>query len=290
MYRKDEWPITSFRTKSRISGLLIIIFAIASPFLIQYGMISWFANTKGGSNDGWLGFWGGVIGAIISVAGVVWSIQRQFERNDFLELRTKRPVNIALKFNWDLTNAESVVLFNGLDRSHINELTKDFTDKSIFTKEEVPVLVNATKQNLNNVFVFGNYNHWEYPNGRFIEGKVKKSDSKMEAFNFPSFNNTTALQLMFHHYLDQCRLVKKRSFLDSVEIYGTTDAGEKMYVKIHFDTDLDKKSNIPKILSPEIHFGSDADFPEERIKYLLKERSSYIVNSSAAKWQNTDRK
>lgn len=67
------------------------IIAVISPLLIQVFMVSLFSNIPGGSNDGWLGFWGGYLGAIISIAGVYRSIKVQHEDNQKDRVYNNRP-------------------------------------------------------------------------------------------------------------------------------------------------------------------------------------------------------
>lgn len=57
---------------------LAVIFAlIIVPGLVQLLMTKVFTTTNGGSNDGWLGFWGGYLGATIAIVGVYWQATRQ---------------------------------------------------------------------------------------------------------------------------------------------------------------------------------------------------------------------
>ncbi|QAS29524.1 hypothetical protein [Lactiplantibacillus plantarum] len=67
-------------------GLLLGFLAIIIiPVILQWMMISIFNNTSGGSDDGWLGFWGGYLGAIITVPTTVfvtiWSILKQIKES-----------------------------------------------------------------------------------------------------------------------------------------------------------------------------------------------------------------
>ena len=63
-------------------GLLAIIII---PVILQWMMISVLNNTSGGSDDGWLGFWGGYLGAVITVPTTVfvaiWSIRKQIQES-----------------------------------------------------------------------------------------------------------------------------------------------------------------------------------------------------------------
>ena len=63
-------------------GLLAIIII---PVILQWMMISVLNNTSGGSDDGWLGFWCGYLGAVITVPTTVfvaiWSIRKQIQES-----------------------------------------------------------------------------------------------------------------------------------------------------------------------------------------------------------------
>ncbi|WP_056984114.1 hypothetical protein [Lentilactobacillus farraginis] len=69
----------------------LALVAVISPFLIQVLMTSLLANVPGGSNDGWLGFWGGYLGAIISIVGVYQAIKVQHQDNKDEIVASNRP-------------------------------------------------------------------------------------------------------------------------------------------------------------------------------------------------------
>ena len=57
--------------------LMLFLAIIIIPVILQWMMVSVLNNTSGGSNDGWLGFWGGYLGAIISTLGVYITLRKQ---------------------------------------------------------------------------------------------------------------------------------------------------------------------------------------------------------------------
>ena len=72
--------------------ILAAIFAlIIVPGLVQLLMTKVFTTTNGGSNDGWLGFWGGYLGSIIAIVGVYWSVKEQHRDLIESEKRESRP-------------------------------------------------------------------------------------------------------------------------------------------------------------------------------------------------------
>ncbi|MBS0977458.1 hypothetical protein [Levilactobacillus brevis] len=69
--------------KERVHVVIWVIVAallIGCPFLIQWLMNGPFGTSLGGTNDGWLGFWGGYLGAIITVMGVYLQISLERKR------------------------------------------------------------------------------------------------------------------------------------------------------------------------------------------------------------------
>lgn len=95
--------------KFLIAGLVVVFIII--PFFTQF-LINIDSNFKG-SNDGWLGFWGGYLGAIIGVAGAIYV------------------VNIQLNEQKDSREAEKV------DNTFFNLLSMHTTQKNILHDEKV---------------------------------------------------------------------------------------------------------------------------------------------------------
>lgn len=72
---------------------LVIIVLIATPIVLGVLLKIPFTNIDNGSNDGWLGFWGGYLASIITIIGVYWQVRKQGEE-------TRR--NMALTFEHQL--------------------------------------------------------------------------------------------------------------------------------------------------------------------------------------------
>lgn len=81
-YKKEVWVVSV-----AVIGFSCIILI---PLVVQ-GLIDWDTTHKG-SDDGWLGFWGGYLGAIIGVAGALMAIQLQlsYEKKRFKKESTSR--------------------------------------------------------------------------------------------------------------------------------------------------------------------------------------------------------
>lgn len=61
----------------KLSILIAVLSVVLIPALLHLLMQTLFANIGGGSDDGWLGFWGGYLGAVLSVAGVYVTLRIQ---------------------------------------------------------------------------------------------------------------------------------------------------------------------------------------------------------------------
>lgn len=88
-----------FKLRRRLFWISLGIIALISPFAIQVIMTTLLDDVPGGSNDGWLGFWGGYLGAIISIAGVYRSIKAQHEDNEIERVQNNRPFLQSLDQN-----------------------------------------------------------------------------------------------------------------------------------------------------------------------------------------------
>lgn len=83
--------------------LLILIVLILIPIILAIFLNTPFFDKVVGSNDGWLGFWGGYLGAIFAVSGVYLQIEKEKK----IALRNSRPVFAIL---YDQTVPQSIDL------------------------------------------------------------------------------------------------------------------------------------------------------------------------------------
>ncbi|WP_056978146.1 hypothetical protein [Lentilactobacillus senioris] len=74
-----------FKKYWKIGLLFSFIGFVIIPFLVLLGEhflnFGWFSEADNGA---WLGFWGGYLGAILSIGGVYWSLKVQIENNNEL--------------------------------------------------------------------------------------------------------------------------------------------------------------------------------------------------------------
>lgn len=76
--------------------LLAVLAALVVPMLIiNFSMdFGWFKSEGHGSDDGWLGFWGGYLGAVVSIGGLYWQTNKQIKNeNDKVKEQIKRQNN-----------------------------------------------------------------------------------------------------------------------------------------------------------------------------------------------------
>lgn len=82
-----------------------IIALVVVPISLQWLMTDVFSQTIGGTDDGWLGFWGGYLGAIITVPATVfvavWSVRAQIKQEHRMDALYKLLATI-ISFRDDL--------------------------------------------------------------------------------------------------------------------------------------------------------------------------------------------
>lgn len=86
-----------FKNLDRIEWIIIFLL-IVIPILI--GIILPNFNVNNGSDDGWLGFWGGYLGAIIAVVGVWWQTNKTIEiekKKSFIMVRPFANATVSTK-------------------------------------------------------------------------------------------------------------------------------------------------------------------------------------------------
>ncbi|WP_034990366.1 hypothetical protein [Ligilactobacillus salivarius] len=72
-----------------LTGICIVLLIM---IIINFGMNWWIFDELGnGSDDGWLGFWGGFLGAILAVVGVWWQTNKTIKNEKELMFSQKRP-------------------------------------------------------------------------------------------------------------------------------------------------------------------------------------------------------
>ncbi|GAX03446.1 hypothetical protein IWT140_01049 [Secundilactobacillus pentosiphilus] len=106
---------------------------------------------------------------------------------------------------------------------------------------------------------------------------------------FPTFNKNENLQLLFQDSIQDGKHKYDEPFPTLIEVFAKTEASEKVYIIIKVSTDPDNKEHLPKSMVPDMYFENDDNYPEKRVNELLDKRSSYIVNASAAVWEENKR-
>lgn len=66
--------------------MIMALIVLTLPILVAFAMDLPIFDSVSGSNDGWLGFWGGYLGAIVAIGGVYWQVEEQ--RKEFQSNRT----------------------------------------------------------------------------------------------------------------------------------------------------------------------------------------------------------
>lgn len=125
--------------KNRKILLSTIILAIFVPIIINLSIsfISW----GSGSNDGWLGFWGGYLGALISIFGIYFQVTKSIEESEKNREEAKK------------SNDEKI-------NSQQRQLTEQKINNEVHTLQAVRpfIRVNFCKKNLK-IFFKGEINN-----------------------------------------------------------------------------------------------------------------------------------
>lgn len=79
-----------------IEYLLATFLALVVPMLIiNFSMdFGWFKSVGHGSDDGWLGFWGGYLGAVVSIGGLYWQVHAEIRNSNEAQYKEARPIFI----------------------------------------------------------------------------------------------------------------------------------------------------------------------------------------------------
>ncbi|ARO07125.1 prophage P1 protein 35 [Lactiplantibacillus plantarum] len=124
---KDE-IIKHIKKHSLISSVLIIFVIV--PFGLQIMM--WVLSTgvfDVGTDDGWLGFWGGYLGSIIAVIGVYWSVFKQHK----FDKESRKPKIIPLEGKIKLQNVS-------LGNEKITDSSQRYNGIEAFSDIDMPIL------------------------------------------------------------------------------------------------------------------------------------------------------
>ncbi|MCY9807046.1 hypothetical protein OXT66_05710 [Lentilactobacillus senioris] len=157
-------------------AVFVFIFIFVIPMIVEAFMLSGLFDGATGKGSDWLGFWGGYLGAIVSIGGVYWSLRLQFEhdnknlqkqiKENQKEFKTQLNENHRIErygarpdfiVQYDVFNVNAIQDWNYLYINNYDEIqTEDFIKKhSIGTllsinavsgfKESLPTYVKAIK-------------------------------------------------------------------------------------------------------------------------------------------------
>lgn len=115
-----------------IGGLLIIVV----PLIVGFLFLIPFFDFLPGSNEGWLGFWGGYLGAVLSIFGALWLFNKQSSKDkqevkDTLEAQMKITSTFAY---FEYLLAENKELINVIQKTmddifEYSKIAKDIEKK-----------------------------------------------------------------------------------------------------------------------------------------------------------------
>jgi len=258
-------------------GLAIV--AIATPFLVQLGIITIFLNVPGGTDDGWLGFWGGYLGAIIGIVGVYLQIRIQIRVDKKKSQESKRPKIRVVVGSIALNEVLPRVIqeYPNETTEKRNQRYKAFTSMQRVDEDRIPgiSLYNISKNNFYDVIVRITYSPFDSlrPGGKLV---LRPAD----LFIIPQMTDDAKgatifyITWLFSSYFDNTakkeETVKK---VQRIELWGITEVNE--IVKLEF-TGIQVYNFMPKLLPESEEIKKEyADFMSQDIFPLIKVDKSY---------------
>lgn len=251
------------------SILSFIIFACALPIvtlvlLVFLTKIPW--NIRAGTNDGWLGFWGGYLGAIIAIVGVYWSVTEQLKSDKEGSYRIERPFFI-LSFKDSLDYSSETYISDAVSASECEYNILNINNVSSKDMYAVKIFVeNSDVKDFKQYFKY----------------KVKYNHDKLEI----KFINSNEKNVELDNNLDKLRLAYKNSIsinkisagqkvnlvfskdvaINQVWIWYITEIRES--IKVYYHTNGDKQA--------ELEYSFDDRVLENQLK--SKNKNHYSAN------------
>lgn len=206
--------------------LLISIILIIIPIILAILLNTSFFDGVVGSNDGWLGFWGGYLGAIFAVGGVYL----QIEKEKRIALKNSRPVFAIL---YDQTVPQS-----------INLKIRSFVSQKFYINNVKHI--SGKKDEFGNLLDLGYPIKIENPSTNpmlFVNITVKYKDSfnnhsDMEYFSISRIDAKDTVQCIPFIYGYKGRKITNKSgkemnkftpIVKNLDIDFTTSKGERMF-------------------------------------------------------------
>ena len=137
--------------KITFTGICIVLLIM---IIINFGMDWWIFDKLGnGSDDGWLGFWGGFLGAIFAVVGVWWQTNNTIKNEKELMFSQKRPYIILQELsadkvdeiygisNCDLKDKFQILVIKNLSNQPF------FSVKIVLNDQGSPVIIDRIDKN-----------------------------------------------------------------------------------------------------------------------------------------------
>lgn len=139
-----------------LTGICTVLLMPLIMIVINFGMNWWISYKFGkGSADGWLGFWGGFLGAILAVVGVWWQTNKTIKNEKELMFSQKRPYIILQELsadevdkvygisNCDFQNKFQVLVIKNLSNQPF------FSIKVVLDDQDNPVIIDRIDKNKN---------------------------------------------------------------------------------------------------------------------------------------------
>ncbi|KZU26966.1 prophage Lp1 protein 35 [Lactiplantibacillus plantarum] len=212
-------------------GLLIIVIVPLGLQLVMW-LLS-FGMFNIGTDDGWLGFWGGYLGALIAIGGVYWSVNKQLISDKESTYRVSRPffiVNLEkLKSLGELKKKASEVY-----------VSKDVTDTK--KANSAMCINNVSSKNMYAVKVIVEYEKSE----KSLDDKEGQSGSQTDTQKKDLFKN------MFKYFVDtqnsKLEFYKKNSKIPKKNPNVSEDEMENLKASYSNAISIDKIAADQKVI------------------------------------------
>jgi len=257
-------------------GFIIVVILI--PVFLGIILRQPFTNINNGSDDGWLGFWGGYFGSIIAIVGVGWTVVegrknldnslmdqhqemiRNLDAEKESQFRIARPFFVLRIENHPLYSEEKVHRYVLSENTKLNaESLYDLLEKGKLNNNDLKTIdiSNLSKRLMMAVQVNVYYSEDEYifkidqindgETVHLISLEEEQKYSKEQTFDVPNpiaeeINKLSTPEVKQDQTENKKFISKSISSPTKVDIYFTTELREK--IKLPFDVDNDEVTYV----------------------------------------------
>lgn len=212
-------------------AIVIVVTIVGAPVII--GQLLHRFNWNNGSNDGWLGFWGGYLGAGIAILGVYWQVDRTNKSEKESQFRMSRPFFILKKINSaiNISSEKNYYFLNdGIFLNSSEDITNYLTTKLENNDKEIGKILtidisNPSSKKMMAVYIKVNYG------------------GEIEEYRIESINPNHIVHLIFRSEIKKYAISKIKKFKDNKDATGVFSLYEDLSGD-NQSTDIDKAASF----------------------------------------------